>query len=345
MNVPTDPLVLSHAVVEPKLALRRVSPKVAYHQTALSQVIDPLTLGADGAQILVGLDAPRSPAEETPWLQLALNGGLAAIQIPWGTARQIAGTSVEAAEPQDIALVLEDSMAQVLDAVEAQTGLAFRFQRMEAVSPALPVHTTLNLHGKAKGGRLIQMRLPVALSIEAADALTKALEPRRTPREDLPGLGLRVSHEIGWTVLPFAVFQHLDVGDAFEMPSDPSPGWVFIEESLRAQVRRDANTLILQAPFEIAKVQGECTMSELQDETARKATVDEIDVRLSFRAGEKQLSIRELSTLAPGAIIETTDPASLEVDILANGRIVGAGELIDVGGRRAIQIRRIFTGT
>jgi len=78
---------------------------------------------------------------------------------------------------------------------------------------------------------------------------------------------------------------------------------------------------------------------------AADVALDDIDVQLTFRAGEAALPLSALKTMGPGSIIEMTDPASATVSIMANGRVVGSGELIDVAGRRAVQIRRLFAGS
>ena len=350
MNAPTEPLLLTDAVKETPLRLRKLDTEAAQLQNALARVFEPLRISAEGAQILVGLDAPRRPTPDNPWLCLTINGASAAIQVSWGSVRQITGAAVEGATGDDIALLMEDGLEKILDEVEGMTSLAFRFARVQSDAPDLPVPTTLNIQGKAGGGRLVQMRVPALLSFPAAQALAAAIDPRCAKRDDLPGLVVGLRYELGQCVLPIQTYQTLEPGDAFELPETPETGRLFVEDSLSAPAQRQGDTVVLRGPFALAKTEKETQpMSDTPDVTEERAalpeaTMDEVDVRLSFRAGEKMMSIRDLRGLTAGAVIEMPDPATLEVDIMAGGRLVGVGEMIDVGGRRAVQIRRIFTG-
>ena len=74
------------------------------------------------------------------------------------------------------------------------------------------------------------------------------------------------------------------------------------------------------------------------------ATLDEVEVTLTFRAGTARMEVGALRALAPGAVIETADPADAAIEIVVNGRVVGTGELIDVDGHRAVQVRGLFAG-
>lgn len=70
--------------------------------------------------------------------------------------------------------------------------------------------------------------------------------------------------------------------------------------------------------------------------------MDELNVLLTFEVGKQSITIKELETLRPGYIFQGSNPVDVPVDIKANGRAIGKGQLIDVGGRIGVQIMELF---
>ncbi|MEM9341896.1 MAG: FliM/FliN family flagellar motor switch protein [Pseudomonadota bacterium] len=338
-----DVLVLD-APVKP-LRLRQVTADAARLQSALSKVIEPLLISTGGASVFAALDAPRPPAPETPWLGFTIDGAPAAIQLSWGLARRLAGLPLEGVIPEDAALLIEEALAPALDDLEAALGIALRLTDLSDADPTLDVATTVNLHGKDSAGKLLQLRLAARLSPEAAQHFAAALQPRRRTRADLPGLTLRLTRELGAVAITPSELQSLQPGDAIEL-ADPAPRLI-LQNKRAANAAPEATGLRLASGFTPLAHEQETPMSDdtaTLDRAVPETTLDDLDIRLSFRAGEAEMSLKALRELAPGSIIEMTDPATAEVEILANGRPVGTGELINVAGRRAVQIRRLFAG-
>lgn len=71
-------------------------------------------------------------------------------------------------------------------------------------------------------------------------------------------------------------------------------------------------------------------------------TLDMLELRLSFRLGETLMPLADLRKAGPGTIITLDRPDGAMVDILANGQLIGTGEVISVAGQRAIEIRSLF---
>ena len=75
----------------------------------------------------------------------------------------------------------------------------------------------------------------------------------------------------------------------------------------------------------------------------RKETdVDDIPVKLLFELGRIELSFAEIRQLAPGALIPMLRPLEDSVDILANGRRIGRGNLVQIGDCMGVRITRLF---
>lgn len=80
-------------------------------------------------------------------------------------------------------------------------------------------------------------------------------------------------------------------------------------------------------------------MSELaQDEDF---PVDDVDVTLEVVAGRTRLSVGALRALRPGAVLQLSHPASAQVELVAGGLRVGVGELVQVDGWLAVEVRHL----
>jgi type III secretion protein Q len=80
-----------------------------------------------------------------------------------------------------------------------------------------------------------------------------------------------------------------------------------------------------------------------EDDSAVAAALDAIPVRLSFELGRIEVAVDELRAMGPGHVLALPrDPAGGAVDILANGRRVGAGEIVTVGDALGVRVLRLF---
>ena len=77
------------------------------------------------------------------------------------------------------------------------------------------------------------------------------------------------------------------------------------------------------------------------DEPEAKA-MDDLDVRISVRAGEALMTLGDLRILGPGSILPMVEPEADHVDLVVNGKRIGTGQLVTVGGTRAVEIKDLF---
>jgi type III secretion system YscQ/HrcQ family protein len=66
--------------------------------------------------------------------------------------------------------------------------------------------------------------------------------------------------------------------------------------------------------------------------------INELEVRLTLELEERLISIRELSTLAPGYTFVTAASPENPVKLKVNGKVVGKGQMVDVGGRLGVLV-------
>ncbi len=77
----------------------------------------------------------------------------------------------------------------------------------------------------------------------------------------------------------------------------------------------------------------------LTDESA--PDLQDLPVRLSFELARLELSLAELQAIGPGTVFELGRAEPEAVDIVANGRRIGAGRIVMVAGVPGVQITRL----
>jgi flagellar motor switch protein FliN len=72
-----------------------------------------------------------------------------------------------------------------------------------------------------------------------------------------------------------------------------------------------------------------------------------LDVRLtvSVEVGRAQMPVRQVMELGPGSIVELQRGASEPVDVFANGRCIGRGEIVVVGEQFGVRITELAQGS
>ncbi|WP_300746985.1 type III secretion system cytoplasmic ring protein SctQ [uncultured Bilophila sp.] len=72
--------------------------------------------------------------------------------------------------------------------------------------------------------------------------------------------------------------------------------------------------------------------------------VGELEVTLTFELERRRLTVRDVETLAPGYVFALGGDALSPVTLCANGKAIGTGRLVDLGGTLGVQITRLDTG-
>ena len=180
----------------------------------------PFGLRVGNRQVQMVLLPGAGGAGDAPWLALSLDGAPAAVALPWSLIRRITGQPLEAATPDDAALLVEDALTGWLDAAEDALGLSLRFAQVTRDLPQIADPVALSLGIEIAGSQPSRHRLRLMLSPAAADALARALAHWDRPRGALPGLSLRLRIEIDDTPITLAELESLAPGDALLLPGD-----------------------------------------------------------------------------------------------------------------------------
>lgn len=162
-----------------------------------------------------------------------------------------------------------------------------------------------------------------------------------TPSAGADDLPIAVALEIARLSLPLARLRNLVAGDVILLPrhledlarvtGEFRVGGRACGEALR-QGRR--LTLLTMTP-NTAPSESESVST---NDVAAVLPVDDLPVQLVFEAGRTEVSVGKLRTLAEGHTFELPERSDALVSIRANGREVGRGELVDLGGRTGVRI-------
>lgn len=80
---------------------------------------------------------------------------------------------------------------------------------------------------------------------------------------------------------------------------------------------------------------------ELPEEEARPDILDvaaDIPVQVVAVMGKKTITMKELALLKMGEVIELSRPANEVVDLVAGGRLIAKGELVEIDGKLGVRI-------
>lgn len=362
-----------------KLARRDLDARLAAVQNRLCPRRRPISLRAGNITLQAMFAGPANLPRGGFWLGCDINGHAARIGLSWGAARRLTGLPLEGNAAPDIALLIEEALADWLDDVEMQTGLSFRLHGGGDDLPgpllALGLRVEFSTPESPRPQRLL---LPVELSAAAGEALADVLGQWNAPRAPALPLALRLSVEIETMRLSIAELEGLRPGDALILPDLPIAGRVLAESQLVAPARPASDGSLpaawaLTARFQprtlspsfshVSKNDMTDANSDLPDSTnspfpgpesdpgpadtapdkpAVTDSLDGLEVRISVRLGDTLMSLADLRRAGPGTIITLDRPDGAMVDLVANGQLIGTGEVIAVSGRRAIEIRSLF---
>lgn len=297
----------------------------------------------------IGLSFAVCPAESSPPvlspidIEIEIDGRLAWLQVE----RDLVDRLVEKAFPESTvaalddeltALLLEAALAGTLVRVEQMAGRRMALRRVGAVqapSTAKPLGFRI-LPGEAQAsisGALLWLE-PDGLRIVAALLERLPLAPA-----EVGELPMEVACRIGSTRLSATELRALRRSDLIVLE--------------RHALAENAIELVIggRLAFPATIAQGRTVVSgkarrSMADEAARDGDmagdVDSVPVTLVFELGRTQLALGELRVLAPGYSFDLGKDLRAPVDIMANGRKIGTGELVQIDERIGVRVSRLF---
>ncbi|MEI6875257.1 MAG: FliM/FliN family flagellar motor switch protein [Spirochaetota bacterium] len=74
----------------------------------------------------------------------------------------------------------------------------------------------------------------------------------------------------------------------------------------------------------------------------KTGTIDEVQVNLEVVLGETSVSVRELSAVGPGTIIQLGSMAGEPVELRASGRAIALGEVVVIDENFGVRVTEVL---
>lgn len=320
-------------------------PRFTPVAAALARRLSRRRAPASGAGWTALVVAPPEPMEDAEAHALTLAGAPAVLEMPRDLLRQILAR-LDPAAPAAAGEARRMLLELALEDLATALALALPVGPLPPGSSGLgetPLLVGLECRAGAARwtGRLHLSERAAAALAAALDPLPAAPVPPRLP------VALRV--RIGACELPLRELRGVRPGDVLlgeGLDEAAGPGAAVLlvaEERWAWQGRRQAGKIAVLSPRARLAALGLEGWTTMGDETQPPldAELDELPVRLVFEAGRTEVPLGELGQVGPGHVFALPGAAGL-VDILANGRRIGQGELVQVGEGAGVRVLRLY---
>ena len=252
-------------------------------------------------------------------------------------------------DAQLAAMAVETVLAEAIETLEQRLGTDIELLDLNRAAPrsdlaALPFALHLSDTG---------VNYPGAIRASAPLLATLArLWERQSPlASGVEAIGFTLACRVAFTTLETSALRALAVGDAmlFDRVAVPGGAAVVVAEAMHAIAHFDEEGhLYLSEPFRPPEryALGDFLMTEDDDperpaQAILDAAIDDLPVRLVFEVGRKEITLDQLRSLAIGSPIPLERAASSAVQIFANGRRIGTGEMVMIGDQLGVRITQI----
>ncbi len=76
---------------------------------------------------------------------------------------------------------------------------------------------------------------------------------------------------------------------------------------------------------------------------AQEGELTSLKIGIAFHLGETELTVKQIQDLNPGVVLPIDRSDGVVVDILANGKPIGTGDLVKAGDKLAVRITRLIS--
>ena len=244
-------------------------------------------------------------------------------------------------------LLLADRLSSVLDVIERHTGT--KIGAIKQAGAQNKPSNGLSLEGIAVSGEetfCFEIAVPDALKYWLAAALSTV--PVNPVNSAL--IPFTANFYIGSVDLTLRQLMSIRLNDVLFADTTPSRSDVLVVFGEKYTARAKLENLqltLLEYPSTLAHEQSGIGKMVTPPQSAhgienQDAEFDEIQVKLVFEIGQKQLSVGELRSLEPGHVFDLTRSPRTAVDIYAATRRVGHGEVVEINGTLGVRVTRLF---
>ncbi|MGX5831866.1 type III secretion system cytoplasmic ring protein SctQ [Mesorhizobium sp. 43Arga] len=243
-------------------------------------------------------------------------------------------------------LILELALEPLVARLEDQTQLNVQLVGVREGMTLAPCLELDIVFGPVSGRGFLFLFSPLGRSVPSAfRALGDLLcQLPRQPRELATGLPVIVAGVIGTLCVPAALLRKACIGDAL-LPdiSRFGRGQIILTVGrLCAGADIEGDDLVLREPFRPRSCPLENVHMTTQPESPQEqseADFDDVEIVLVFECGRWPMSLGELRSAGEGHVFELGRSIDGPVDILANGRRIGRGDIVRIGDELGIRLR------
>jgi type III secretion protein Q len=301
-----------------------------------------LPLGRDRLQAsAVGVP---EPIREPQVVELEMDGRLVWLELEHSLASRIAAAAFPEVTLDAVAeglapMLLEAALAPEIDTLEKVLTRRLRLRRLGDVVPkeglrAIHFHV-LPPQGAAPLAACLWLEPP------SLPLLAQIVELLPLAPADLAGLPVEIACWVGRTVVTLGELRGLRPTDLIVAQASRA-GQAKVDLvvgrtlAFAAEVLHNRVTITDRPRRLMAEETGPPGGPEIAGE------LDSVPITLVFELGRVQIALGELKTLAPGFSFDLGKDLRAPVDILANGKKIGTGELIQIDERIGVRVSQLF---
>ena len=344
-------------LVTRSLDLPLIRSRAAQRNLALSQSRTPVTI-ADGIEAvlvpdgLLDWDGAGKPID----IAFTLAGEMGYVTTVTPVVQRLLDRADIRVRPDKLdaelaAMVIETVLVGAIETLEKRVGGAIALLNLDTPRERTAM-ASLGFELRIAGAEGVY---PGMLHGSAALLSTIARQWSGQPmvKRDVGGLTFTLNCRVAFTDLTASALEALAVGDAMLCDRIAVPGGaaVILAEALHATAQFDEEGYLtlsdsFHAPERYAL--GDFLMTENDDgertvQAIAETAIDDLPVRLVFEVARKDVTLDELRSLGVGAPIPLDRPASSAVQVFANGRRIGAGEMVMIGEQLGVRITQLNT--
>ncbi|MCA6116458.1 type III secretion system cytoplasmic ring protein SctQ [Bradyrhizobium sp. WSM 1738] len=248
-----------------------------------------------------------------------------------------------------LSMLLELAFASLLEKIETATGMSLRIRSCHRASCDFapdPSWRRLLFHGVLNGA---PFELGLELDGPALEYFVKLLQqaapaPLPLAKTIVPVVAVLCA---GAVRLPLRTLQDLHHGDVLlpdEFPFERGEAALTFGHRYRAIARLDETGAYVRSMLqhhnpvqEINAMEGKTAPGAVETDS-----LGDLEIQLTFELGRQTVELEQLRTIAPGYVFALGRSPNDPVDIVANGRRIGRGEIVRVGDGLGVRLIRLF---
>jgi type III secretion protein Q len=256
--------------------------------------------------------------------------------------------SLDRLDPEKAAIIIEHVLTEQLTAIEQSTGCHLSVITVSKgagkwTGPDRP-NLPMVLYVERMGIAWSLLRLSASDTLRLCGLFDRSVGPVRG-QADIP-LQLRI--RVASATMSLAEIRSIEPGDIVlpdDMVRQPDGAVAVIGEHLVVPVEIGQGGCRIGA--RIRRGRGSPLEWSLNPPTPSAAgneigTIDDVDMRVMFEAGKLDLDLSAVQRLTPGTVVPLARAREADLDIVVNGRTIGRGSLVRIGGSMGVRVTRLL---